>query len=291
LESSVIATPWIPGLLGGGVVMDSGGIAVDGTKEAIFRLKGSLGGARDLVDLGPHGWRIGGDTELYSVADNQLYIVGPAGVSKYINLVGGTGDAGFTIALGADTVEAAAFVRSGLSFGSGSAARDWTMDRTAANVMKVGGGDRLLKDLPGCIVTRSATQAITTATWSPMQYNSADISDPFAMHDPSTNNGQRILALVAGTFLVVPWLGFTASSSTALFAGITINGAGTGTPNGNKQIYWQPLAGSGTHTAPSFFIEMSAGDYFEVMVWHNHGSNLNTAADATCSAYYLGELH
>lgn len=65
-EASKVVTPWTPGFLGDAVVFDVGGLQIDGLAGGIFRLRGSSGGSRDRVDLGPHGLKFGGDVEVYS---------------------------------------------------------------------------------------------------------------------------------------------------------------------------------------------------------------------------------
>ena len=53
-RKSTVATPWAPGAIGAG--RRRGGMQVDGTKGGVFRLRGSAGGARDIVELGHAGW-------------------------------------------------------------------------------------------------------------------------------------------------------------------------------------------------------------------------------------------
>jgi hypothetical protein len=77
---------WTPALVGAPVVLDANGAIIDGTAGAIFRLLGSGGGARDIVELGVSGLVFGGDTELSSPAQNvmqwggrqrALFVIGP----------------------------------------------------------------------------------------------------------------------------------------------------------------------------------------------------------------------
>jgi hypothetical protein len=56
LEASRVVTPWTPGFLGAAVVIDSGGIIIDGQKGGVFRLRGGNGIADvKLGDAGLHG--------------------------------------------------------------------------------------------------------------------------------------------------------------------------------------------------------------------------------------------
>jgi hypothetical protein len=60
------------------VVIDAGGVQVDAQKGGILRGKGSLGAARDTVELGPHGWLFGSDSDLYSPSAGALSVNGVA---------------------------------------------------------------------------------------------------------------------------------------------------------------------------------------------------------------------
>lgn len=73
IEEGNVATAWAPGTIGSSII-DSGGIAIDGSRGGIFRLRGSDGGARDMVELGANGLIFGGDTEVYSPATGGLII-------------------------------------------------------------------------------------------------------------------------------------------------------------------------------------------------------------------------
>lgn len=130
LEASAIVTPWTPGLLGGGVAIDAGGLQVDASNNsgAIFRLKGSAGGTRDTVELGANGLLIGGDTALYSDTANVLRTPDAFRVEGGLQL--GTSTAAPSsnaIALGADAV----------------------LQRHAANVVGTAAGDDFIAGAAG----------------------------------------------------------------------------------------------------------------------------------------------
>lgn len=74
LEASTVATPWSPGFVAGAIAIDAGGLQVDGSAGGIFRLRGSTGGSRDLVELGTHGLKFGGDIEVYSPAAKRVLL-------------------------------------------------------------------------------------------------------------------------------------------------------------------------------------------------------------------------
>lgn len=79
LEASSVVTPWTPSFLADAVVLDAGGLQIDGAAGGIFRLRGSAGGTRDRVDLGANGLKFGGDYDLYSDVAGELNLDGGTG--------------------------------------------------------------------------------------------------------------------------------------------------------------------------------------------------------------------
>jgi hypothetical protein len=75
LEESTVATPWSPGAIGA-VVVDAGGLQVDGNKGGVWRYRGTGGALRDTVEGGASGLKFGGDTEVSSPADGVLAVDG-----------------------------------------------------------------------------------------------------------------------------------------------------------------------------------------------------------------------
>lgn len=89
LEASTVVTPWSPGYIADAVVLDSGGLQIDGLAGGIFRLRGNAGGSRDEITLGDHGLKFGGDTEIASPSDgvitvdgNPIATTGPAPIRR-----------------------------------------------------------------------------------------------------------------------------------------------------------------------------------------------------------------
>ena len=76
LEEGRVASTWTPGALGLAAVLDRAGVQIDAKEGGIFRLRGSTGGVRDLVELGPGGLVIGGDTDLTSPSLGALSVEG-----------------------------------------------------------------------------------------------------------------------------------------------------------------------------------------------------------------------
>lgn len=73
VEAASVANPWTPGFIGEGVVLDAGGVAIDASSGGTFRLRGSVGGATDLVELATKGLKVGGP------GGPELYGSSPAG--------------------------------------------------------------------------------------------------------------------------------------------------------------------------------------------------------------------
>jgi len=89
LEEGPVATPWQAGAIGS-VILDSGGIAVDGAAGGAFRLRGSTGGARDIVELGANGLVFGGDMPVSSPTSGILLVGNEAaGGGATLQLAGG----------------------------------------------------------------------------------------------------------------------------------------------------------------------------------------------------------
>jgi hypothetical protein len=96
LEASTVVTPWAPGYIADAVVLDAGGLQIDASQGGIFRLKGSAGGARDIVELGVNGLKFGGSEELWSPNGGQLQT--RAGVfAPYVYAYGDRGAGALTI--------------------------------------------------------------------------------------------------------------------------------------------------------------------------------------------------
>jgi hypothetical protein len=72
LSEGPVAPVWTPALTGTPVIVDAQGLLIDGTAGAIFRVTGSAGGARDIIEMGARGFIYGGDTGFYSPYDKLM---------------------------------------------------------------------------------------------------------------------------------------------------------------------------------------------------------------------------
>ena len=71
LEEGPVASAWNPGQTGA-VVLDVGGVEVDASRGATFRLRGSTGGTNDVMELHQKGIRFGNKWEVYSDGTSLL---------------------------------------------------------------------------------------------------------------------------------------------------------------------------------------------------------------------------
>jgi hypothetical protein len=142
----------------------------------------------------------------------------------------------------------------------------------------------------GCVATRATTQSITTATWTAVDFNVTDISDPFAFHDPASNSTRFVVPTgMDGLYELVGQVGFAATTA-RVEAGWAKNGAGAATPNAQDSILDRA---SGTSNTPrnqvTSYMELVAGDYVELMVFQNSGGALNYEANGWASVRLIGE--
>jgi hypothetical protein len=263
LEEGTVATAWTPGFISGAVTMDSGGIIVDAYKGGIFRLRGSDTGAQATVTLGQWGLEFVSDT----AADEPIRVQE-------------VGDSDYRFHMRAD---------GGMRFGGGSAIHDVTFGRTAANELTLGTGDRLQHDFFGCIVTRTSTQAITTATWTAIDFTATDISDQFAFHNPASNSTRvTIPSGWSGTYRCIGQVAIE-STGARVIGGFDVNGSGT-PANSTLTVSPGGVTATDRQMVVQTVLELSAGDYVEFMVNHTHGSNRNQLADSWFSVQYIGQL-
>jgi hypothetical protein len=145
LEASAVATPWSPGFVSDAVVVDSGTIQVDATSGAggIFRLRGSTGGTRDIVELGSSGLRFGGDTEIQAAsAAGLIRVIGSGAVQSAVQTLSTVGQtSGFYAAVNGDSASRAALngdaTNVGLQLGAGSGTRDLNISRVGTRLLQL----------------------------------------------------------------------------------------------------------------------------------------------------------
>ena len=75
VEEGTVIRSYTPGLVNSPAVIEGGGVQIDALQGGIFRLRGSSGGLRDVIELGANGLVFGGASDtanLYSPSANTL---------------------------------------------------------------------------------------------------------------------------------------------------------------------------------------------------------------------------
>jgi hypothetical protein len=128
---------------------------------------------------------------------------------------------------------------------------------------------------PGAVVNRTATQSITSNTWTSIAFNATDLRDSDAFHDTATNNTRLTIPTgFGGWYEVGASVVFGVSTSaTGRAMRVLVNGAT------DYRLLQSVNHGGGTATAwegtASRPLLLSAGDYCEIQVWHSVSSNLD----------------
>ncbi|TQM62940.1 hypothetical protein [Humibacillus xanthopallidus] len=135
---------------------------------------------------------------------------------------------------------------------------------------------------PQCYAYQTATQTLTSSVWGlvPLAGELFDVvqSGDSPMHDITTNNS-RIYFRTAGKYEVTGQGYFVANATGTRLAQIRLNSGGSDT-GGTQVNVSQQSAGGGAAIAvpmPSPVISVSAGDYVEMFLFQNSGSNLATS--------------
>ena len=164
LEEGTVVRSWSPGFVSAASVVDGGGINIDKSAGGTLRLRGSAGGARDIVQVATHGLTFGGDSAAVEVS---------SGTASRL-AVGGALDI-----TGAATISGAATVGSGLTVGGTVTA--------VGNTIRADGQDVLVYD-------RGATSDTTTITTAGTYYALTNAEVAFT----PAYVGQRFLLTLTG---------------------------------------------------------------------------------------------
>lgn len=130
-------------------------------------------------------------------------------------------------------------------------------------------------DHPRVEARRAATQAITSATVTAIQFSEADIYDHGPMHDPSSNNTRlTVPSGGGGLYLVGGQVGWEANNTGIRDLAIRVNGAGT------NAILRRDTAIQNTNTFQDvvWLLVLNATDYVELTVAQNSGVSLTASA-------------
>lgn len=133
---------------------------------------------------------------------------------------------------------------------------------------------------PGCVVIRSTTQSLTTATPTKINFD-AETIDAWGMHDTVTNN-TRITVPRAGRYWVSGRVAFAANATGQRRAYIGLNGSAIRYTRGQSTDastdYMQEIGE---------LLDLAAGDYVELLGYQSSGGNLNVSVAGTYFAATL----
>lgn len=129
-------------------------------------------------------------------------------------------------------------------------------------------------------VYRSSTQAITTGTFTKVQLDT-EVFDPDSLYDNASN--YRYAPAAAGKYLIYGHVRMAGpDDGKRLIAALYKNGA-------EHIIFGAITAGatSAHSVGGAVVVEDDGNDYFELWVYHTHGSNLNVESGAN-KTYFGG---
>jgi len=196
-----------------------------------------------------------------------------------------------------ETELAASVAGAGLTGGAGSALAvvvdDSTLEIATDTVRVKDGGitPAKLQVVPACSAYRAATQSISHATWEAVSLTAEDFDFSTAMHDNSTNATRiTIPAGWGGKYMVIATceIDNTSVTGTTAYAGIGVNvNAFSSSPTYIGQRI--PIANDNYDImlTMSQIIELAAGDYVQLYIWHASGSNARFAQNARLQVRYL----
>jgi len=131
----------------------------------------------------------------------------------------------------------------------------------------------------GALVYKSADQSIPNLTWTTLTFDS-EAYDTDGIHDPSTNNS-RLTCRTAGKYLVYFALNWHGNDTGYRHTRLRKNGATFAQP-----LIFNPGGTVETILAGVIVLDLSVGDYVEVMVYQNTGSALDIHGSDLRETYF-----
>jgi len=138
-------------------------------------------------------------------------------------------------------------------------------------------------DAPACRVRKSTNQSIATATNTPINFGTGDNvedTDPQGMHNPATNDSRiTVPAGMGGLYAVGGNIQWALSATGNRITMIRLNGT-------TELVREQTPVNSatyGTDQSVSTIWRLAAGDYIELIAYHEAGVNLFVAFTASRS--------
>jgi len=142
----------------------------------------------------------------------------------------------------------------------------------ATCILMLSGNDLVVRDtlataVAHCHVRRAAVQTISTASWTPVSFDTEDV-DPYAMR--AAGAPTRITIATPGIYNVFATAEWALSATGARLMSILLNGAG-------KAALKLNATGSGYMTTAQE-IRIAQGEYLELSVYQDTGGDLNLTA-------------
>ena len=137
----------------------------------------------------------------------------------------------------------------------------------------VGQGQPSKTVFPYCRVSNNATQSIPDTTKTAILFNTEDF-DPFNMHS-TISNTSRITVAEDGIYLIGGVCNFASNGVGYRSLAFDVNGA----LEAAVQQEENPGAAVVTFLEGSYLVELSSGDYVEMMVQQTSGAGLNLSAN------------
>jgi hypothetical protein len=138
---------------------------------------------------------------------------------------------------------------------------------------------------PSCGVTNSAVESINNATQTVITFNTERWKTDAGMHSTSSLTS-RLVATVAGLYLIRGEVGFVANATGLRAVGICLNAAGAPVFGTNYIIYDDEASIGGandTHVSVSTVYKLALNDYVELGVFQSSGAPLNITKTANHS--------
>lgn len=140
----------------------------------------------------------------------------------------------------------------------------------------------------GARVHNSAVQAIATATWTSITFDTERF-DTDAFHSTATNTS-RLTIPTTGYYFIGADLSLAANATgTARFCRFFLNG--TTRIGGEQGAGYTPVAGNVIRFNPSTIYSLTATNYVEVQLFQDSGGNLNSEVTANSTPeFYIHRI-
>jgi hypothetical protein len=256
---------------------------IDGSLTCVLR---SLNDCVILACDGASGWRIIADNRAKNwtvsaksadftagVVTNTAYHCDVSGASRTATLPASSGNAGLVLEFKLTTAPAGnTLTIDGNSSETIDGATTLVLYALNESVTLLCDGSnwKILNDgrIPHrCLLTNNAAQTISNSTLTIVTFNTETFDD-YGMHSTSSNTG-RINILRTGQYWMFAFTIFASATAGLRQIYYKVNGSYT------QATIFPIAAGSETQVYFPALVNLTAGDYVEMVVWHSNGGNLN----------------